>query len=157
MTKQHSFFQLHIAGGASLRVSKSNYSLIVNELYGETTGHLTIFSGQYTHMNMSIGYLPFSLLTQKGANVSLPQHLTCRGVDVVLRGTLDKLVNLTVGPHCVFNLDSPSDNHYVFDHVVVQTDGSMIVKQDLSSTYIKGVTWDIRGGGQVSYTLSQEV
>ena len=77
--------------------------------------------------------------------------MNCRGVEVVMRGTMQKMQNLTVGPQCRFILQDSTETTFALDHVVVQTDGFMAAfREDLMMVDIRGKTFDIRGGATVS-------
>ena len=86
-----------------------------------------------------------------GSSVSFPAFLNCRGVEVVTRGTMQQIQNLTVGPQCRFMLPDSTEKSFALNHVVVQTDGFMAVpREDLQMVQITGKTFDIRGGAKVT-------
>lgn len=94
--------------------------------------------------------LPFSVLSQENSHVKLPSNTLCRAVEVVLRGYLDKMSNLTIGPNCRFILENSTESQFDFDHVVVQTNGYMAaIRFDQQLVTLKGKTIDIRGGAKV--------
>lgn len=101
-------------------------------------------------MKGSEGHLPFSLLVQKASNVALPEMTNCRGVEVTMRGTMEKMQNLTVGPFCKFIIHNSTETNFTFNHVIVQTDGYLAIdREDKQLVTVKGKTIDIRGGGKV--------
>jgi len=101
-------------------------------------------------MKSSEGHLPFSVLVQKASNVALPEMTNCRGVEVTMRGTMEKMQNLTVGPFCKFVIQNSTETNFTYNHVVVQTHGDLSIdREDKELVTIKGKTFDIRGGGKV--------
>ena len=144
--------QLHISGQGSLGVSGSNTTVNCNTVHGDSSGLLTVRPGQRFRVISSVQHLPFSVLAQERSHVDLPLSTACRAVELVLRGTIDKISNLTVGPHCRFTLENSTGNRFNFDHVVVQTDGFMAAtRADQQRVEIKGKTLDIRGGAKVGF------
>lgn len=145
-------FKLHITGQGSLGFSGKNVKVHVEKIAGDTTGLVTVRPSQRVNMKSSDGLLPFSFLVQKNATVELPGFTTCRSVEVMMRGTMEKMQNLTVGPHCKFVIQNSTETSFSYDHVVVQTDGFMAVdRDDQAHVTVAGKTLDIRGGGRVSF------
>lgn len=143
--------KLHIKGEGSLSISGSDVKMSVDKIVGDSSGILTVRSTQTVHMRGSEGHLPFSLLSQKGSNVTFPTSMNCRGVEVVMRGVMGEMANLTVGPQCRFVLENSTETDFALDHVVVQTDGYMAaVREDRKDVQMIGKTFDIRGGATVS-------
>lgn len=133
----------------------SNTSVICGAVLGDTSGLLTVRPGQHFMVTSTSQTLPFSVLAQENSHVDLPSNTLCRAVEVVLRGTLGKMSNLTIGPHCRFILENSTEHRFDFDHVVVQTNGFMAaVRFDQQHVTIKGKTIDIRGGAKVGMNKS---
>ena len=67
-----------------------------------------------------------------------------------MRGVMQQMVNLTVGPQCRFLLTNATESVFNIDHVIVQTGGYMsTVRDDRKDVDMRGNTFDIRGGGKV--------
>ena len=138
-------------GQGSLSISGNDVKMSVDKVVGDSSGILTVRPSQTIHLRGSEGHLPFSLLSQKATNVTFPKSMNCRGVEVVLRGVMGEMSNLTVGPQCRFVLENSTETEFALDHVVVQTDGYMAsLREDRKNVQIVGKTFDIRGGATVS-------
>ena len=123
----------------------------VDKIVGDSSGILTLRPSQTVHMRGSVGHLPFSVLSQKGSNVTFPTSTTCRKVEIVMRGVMGQMANLTVGPQCRFVLQDSTGTEFALDHVVVQTDGYMaMLREDRTDVEMIGKKLDIRGGATVS-------
>ena len=118
---------------------------------GDSSGILTLRPSQTVHMRGAEGHLPFSVLSQKGSNVTFPTSTTCRKVEIVMRGVMGQMANLTVGPQCRFVLQDSTQTEFALDHVVVQTEGYMaMLREDRTDVEMIGKKLDIRGGATVS-------
>lgn len=123
----------------------------MDKIVGDSSGILTVRPTQTVHMRGSEAHLPFSLLSQKESNVTFPTSTNCRGVEVVLRGDIGEMANLTVGPRCRFVVENSTKTNFALDHVVVQTDGYMAsLREDTKDVQMIGKTFDVRGGAKVS-------
>jgi len=143
--------KLQIMGQGSLSMSGNNVKMSVDKIVGDSSGILTVRPTQTIHMRGSEGHLPFSLLSQKGSNVTFPSSMNCRGVEVAMRGVMGEMTNLTVGPECRFILENSTETEFMLDHVVVQTGGYMAaLREDRQDVRMTGKTFDIRGGAKVS-------
>ena len=143
-------------GQGSLSIAGNNVKLSVDKIVGDSSGILTVRPTQTIHMRGSEGHLPFSLLSQKGSNVTFPTSMNCRGVEVTMRGVMGKMANLTVGPQCLFLLENSTETEFALDHVVVQTGGYMAaLRKDRQDVLMIGKTFDIRGGAKVSALISK--
>lgn len=143
--------KLQILGEGSLSISGNNVKMSVDKIVGDSSGILTVRPTQTIHMRGLEGHLPFSLLSQKGSNVTFPTSMNCRGVEVAMRGVMGEMTNLTVGPQCRFVLENSTETEFALDHVVVQTDGYMAaIREDRQDVRMIGKTFDIRGGAKVS-------
>lgn len=143
--------KLQILGQGSLSISGNNVKMSVDKIVGDSSGILTVRPTQTIHMRGLEGHLPFSLLSQKGSNVTFPTSMNCRGVEVAMRGVMGEMTNLTVGPQCRFVLENSTETEFALDHVVVQTDGYMAaIREDRQDVRMIGKTFDIRGGAKVS-------
>ena len=145
------FDKLHILGQGSLSLSGKDLKMSVDKIVGDSSGILTLRPSQTVHMRGSVGHLPFSVLSQKGSNVTFPTSTTCRKVEIVMRGVMGQMANLTVGPQCRFVLQDSTGTEFALDHVVVQTDGYMaMLREDRTDVEMIGKKLDIRGGATVS-------
>ena len=142
---------MHINGQGSLSISGNDVNMSVDKIFGDNSGILTVRPNQSLHMKGSEGHLPFSLLSQKGSNVTFYSSLNCRWVEVVLRGTMGSMSNLTIGPQCRFVLENSTETEFALNHLVVQTDGYLAtIREDRKDVQLTGKTFDIRGGASVS-------
>ena len=145
------FDKLYILGQGSLSLSGKDFKMSVDKIVGDSSGILTLRPSQTVHMRGSVGHLPFSVLSQKGSNVTFPTSTTCRKVEIVMRGVMGQMANLTVGPQCRFVLQDSTGTEFALDHVVVQTDGYMaMLREDRTDVEMIGKKLDIRGGATVS-------
>ena len=132
-------------------MSGNEVKMSVDKTIGDSSGILTLRPSQTVHLTGSEGHLPFSLLAQKGSIVTFPNSTTCRKVEVVMRGMMGQMANLTVGPQCRFVLENSTETQFALDHVVVQTDGYMaVLREDRVDVQMVGKNIDIRGGATVS-------
>jgi hypothetical protein len=69
-------------------------------------------------------------------------------VNVVVRGAVNALEKVTVGPQCLFSLESEKLN-LTMTKLVVQTDGRMKLMARHDEVVVQGVSLDIRGGARV--------
>lgn len=68
-----------------------------------------------------------------------------------MKGTMDKMTNVTVGPGCNFDIKDSTETKFTLSYVVVQTSGYFAVERtDQAHVTFYGETLDIRGGGRVS-------
>ena len=147
--------KLHISGQGSLSITGNDVKISVDKIFGDNSGILTVRPSQIINMVGSEGHLPFSLLSQKGSNVTFYKSMNCRFVEVVLRGIMGSMKNLTVGPQCRFFLENSTETEFTLNHAVVQTGGYMaILREDRKDVQINGKTFDIRGGAMVSGKFS---
>ena len=132
-------------------MSGNDVKMSVDKTIGDSSGILTLRPSQTVHLTGSEDHLPFSLLAQKGSIVTFPNSTTCRKVEVVMRGVMGQMANLTVGPQCRFVLENSTETQFALDHVVVQTDGYMaVLREDRMDVQMVGKNIDIRGGATVS-------
>ncbi|KAI0222148.1 hypothetical protein LSAT2_026634 [Lamellibrachia satsuma] len=104
----------------------------------------------YTLTNDDHVVLPHSLLAQRYSTVNLPPKLTCRSLDIILRGYLSPINDLTVSRYCYMTIDhhTPTVNHIKtldlksFSKLIVTT------HQDATTT-LEGDTLDVRSGALV--------
>ena len=83
--------------------------------------------------------------------MTFPTSTTCRKVEIVMRGVMGQMANLTVGPQCRFVLQDSTETEFALDHVVVQTDGYMaMLREDRTDVEMIGKKLNIRGGATVS-------
>lgn len=87
MTTIHSnLLQLTIKGGASLEMSSNGASLYVHDTEGDNTGRVTVRVNQTMSTSLKKELLEFSVLTQRESELQLPPSITCREVDLLIKG-----------------------------------------------------------------------
>ena len=117
---------------------------------GDQSGELIVRPDQSVSFNFSDGFVPFSLHGRNGSHVKLPSLTKCRGVGIIMSGTLYELKNLTVGSQCHFALTNTIATSFSFDHVLIQRLGQLTVKnRDEVEVSISGITFSVHGGGKV--------
>ena len=132
-------------------MSGNDVKMSVDKTIGDSSGILTLRPSQTLHLRDSESHLPFSLLAQKESIVTFPNSTTCRRVEIVMRGVMGEMANLTVGPQCRFVLENSTETRFALDHVVIQTDGYMaVLREDRMDVQMVGKNIDIRGGATVS-------
>lgn len=112
---------------------------------------MTVRQSQRVHFKGEEQHLPFSFLSQKDSQVGLSSFMTCRGVEVIMKGTMERMQKLTVGPSCRFVIKDSTETKFDLGHVVVQTSGYLAIERnDQKHVTMSGEALDIRGGGKVS-------
>lgn len=115
---------------------------------------MTVRQTQRVHFKGEEHHLPFSFLSQKNSSIGLPSFMTCRGVEVIMKGTMERMQNLTVGPGCRFVIKDSTETEFSLGHVVVQTSGYLAIeRKDQKHVTMLGEALDIRGGGKVSFSF----
>lgn len=67
-------------------MSSNDAWLYVHETEGDNTGRVTIRVSQTMTTSMDQELLEFSVLTQRQSHLQLPPSITCREVDLVIKG-----------------------------------------------------------------------
>ena len=77
--------------------------LKIHEMNGDGTGSLNIRSSQHLSVNQTTSFFKTELLGHVNSSVELPQNFNCHTVDVVLRGQVNSIEKVTIGPQCMFS------------------------------------------------------
>lgn len=134
-----------------MSLSGQNLSLEASTITGDVNGLMTVRRSQSVHFKGEEHHLPFSFLSQQQTNIGLPNFMTCRGLEVIMKGTMDKMTNLTIGQDCRFLIKDSTETKFTLSNIVVQTDGYFAVERnDNKHVTFYGRSLDIRGGGSVS-------
>ena len=81
--------QLHVLGGAALSMTGTNVQLKTSAVFGDNSGRVTVRRDQtYTLTKEDRVLLPHAILAQRYSTVKLPPKLTCRSLDVILKGAI---------------------------------------------------------------------
>ena len=101
--------QLHVLGGAALSMTGSDAHLKTAAVFGDNSGRVTVRRNQtYNVTEEARVLLPHALLAQRHSTVNLPPKLTCRSLDVILKGE-----NIQVQHFAFCQAMSPvSSSHY---------------------------------------------
>ena len=130
--------------------------LRIDELDGDGTGSMNARSTQQLSVNRTTSYFKTELLSHVNSTLNLPQDFNCHSVNVVVRGVLNALEKVTVGPRCLFSLDSESGKlNLSMSKLVIQTDGRMKLMARADEVAIQGISLDIRGGAGVSVYINK--
>ena len=78
--------QLHVLGGAALSMTGSDAHLKTAAVFGDNSGRVTVRRDQTYNVTEKRVLLPHALLAQRQSTVNLPPKLTCRSLDVILKG-----------------------------------------------------------------------
>ena len=124
----------------------------IDELDGDGTGSMNIRSSQRLSVNWTTSYFKTELLGHVNSSLDLPQDFNCHVVDIVVRGDVNKIENVTVGPKCLF-LVGPEQEilDLTMRKLVIQTGGEMRLMAGNGQVVLEGISMDIRGGAKVSW------
>ena len=120
----------------------------IDELDGDGTGSINVRSTQQLSVTHTTSYFKTELLAHVDSTLNLPKDFNCHSVNVVVRGAVNALEKVTVGPQCLFSLESEKLN-LTMTKLVVQTDGRMKLMARHDEVVVQGVSLDIRGGARV--------
>ena len=130
--------------------------LRIDELDGDGTGSMNARSTQQLSVNRTTSYFKTELLSHVNSTLNLPQDFNCHSVNVVVRSVLNSLEKVTVGPQCLFSLDSESGKlNLSMSKLVIQTEGRMKLMARADEVVIQGISLDIRGGARVSVYINK--
>lgn len=82
------FLQLHIIGGGSLEISGVNVGITAQKIIGDGSGRLSVKSQQFFQIKAQRERMHFALLAQPLTDLTLPDVLECRKVDIILKGEI---------------------------------------------------------------------
>ncbi|XP_077861760.1 LOW QUALITY PROTEIN: uncharacterized protein LOC100369350 [Saccoglossus kowalevskii] len=149
-TNQFEFEEINISGRGSLGMSSEGSSIISHDMSGDYSGLVTIRHQQELYTSLARELVPYSILIHSGANVTLPTHLDCRNVELIIRGEFDEMENLTISKGCAFTLQHLTSTTTFLHHVIVKTDAQFtVLTKGQSITTLEGATFSIRSGGLV--------
>ena len=120
----------------------------IDELDGDGTGSINVRSTQQLSVTHTTSFFKTELLAHVDSTLNLPKDFNCHSVNVVVRGAVNALEKVTVGPQCLFSLESEKLN-LTMTKLVVQTDGRMKLMARHDEVVVQGVSLDIRGGARV--------
>ena len=106
-------------------------------------------STQQLSVNHTTNYFKTELLGHVNSTLNLPQDFNCHSVNVVVRGDLNVLEKVTVGPQCLFSVEGGKLN-LTMRKLVIQTGGHMKLMARPREVVVQGILLDIRGGAKVS-------
>ena len=136
--------------GGRLSWSGKGVHLQIDELDGDGTGSMNARSTQLFSVNYTTSFFKTELLAHVNSTLNLPQDFNCHTVNVVVRGVVNALEKVTVGPQCFFSLDSEKETlNLTMNKLVIQTDGHMKLMAKDQEVVVQGISLDIRGGGKV--------
>lgn len=127
--------------------------LKIHEMNGDGTGSLNIRSSQHLSVNQTTSFFKTELLGHVNSSVELPQNFNCHTVDVVLRGQVNSIEKVTIGPQCMFSLESNEDLYVIMRKLVIQTDGEIKFMAKNGEVEMEGMSLDIRGGAKVRFVM----
>ena len=130
--------------------------LKIQEMNGDGTGSLNIRSSQHLSVNQTTSFFKTELLGHVNSSVELPQNFNCHMVDVVLRGHVNSIEKVTIGPQCMFSLESNEDLYVIMRKLVIQTDGEIKFMAKNGKVEMEGMSLDIRGGAKVRFVMFGE-
>jgi hypothetical protein len=134
--------------GGRLSWSGEGVHVGIDELDGDGTGSINVRSTQQLSVTHTTSYFKTELLAHVDSTLNLPKDFNCHSVNVVVRGAVNALEKVTVGPQCLFSLESEKLN-LTMTKLVVQTDGRMKLMARHDEVVVQGVSLDIRGGARV--------
>ena len=136
--------------GGRLSWSGKGVHLQIDELDGDGTGSMNARSTQLFSVNYTTSFFKTELLAHVNSTLNLPQDFNCHTVNVVVRGVVNALEKVTVGPQCFFSLESEKETlNLTMNKLVIQTDGRMKLMAKDQEVVVQGISLDIRGGGKV--------
>lgn len=136
--------------GGHLSWTGEGIHLRIDEIDGDGTGSLNIRSSQLLSVNQTASFFKTEILAQVNSSVELPQDFNCHMVDVVIRGKVNKIEKATVGPRCLFSLETHEEKlNLIMRRLVIQTDGEMKLMAKNGEVMLEGTALDIRGGAKV--------
>jgi hypothetical protein len=137
--------------GGRLNWSGEGVHLGIDELDGDGTGSINVRSTQQLSVTHTTSFFKTELLAHVDSTLNLPKDFNCHSVNVVVRGAVNALEKVTVGPQCLFSLESESEKlNLTMSKLVVQTDGRMKLMARHDEVVVQGISLDIRGGARVS-------
>lgn len=140
-----------LSHGGRLSWTGEEVHLGIEELDGDGTGSLNVRSTQQLSVNHTTSYFKTDILAHENSSLILPQDFNCHSVNVVVRGDVNGIEKVTVGPQCVFSLQHHDKNlNLTMSKLVVQTDGKMKLLAKHGEVEVQGISLDIRGGARVS-------
>ena len=140
--------------GGRLSWSGKGVHLEIDELDGDGTGSMNARSTQLFSVNYTTSFFKTELLAHVNSTLNLPQDFNCHTVNVVVRGVVNALEKVTVGPQCFFSLESEKEKlNLTMNKLVIQTDGRMKLMEKDQEVVVQGISLDIRGGGKVRDTV----
>lgn len=150
LTYFYVFFKVTLRHGGRLSWSGKGVHLWIDELDGDGTGSMNTRSTQLLSVNYTTTFFKTELLAHVNSTVNLPQYFNCHSVNVVVRGVVNALEKVTVGPQCFFSLESENEKlNLAMNKLVIQTDGRMKLMAKVQDVVVQGISLDIRGGGKV--------
>jgi hypothetical protein len=135
--------------GGRLSWSGEGVDLEIDELDGDGTGSMNVRSTQQLSVNQTTSYFKTELLGHVNSILNLPQDFNCHSVNVVVRGDLNVLEKVTIGPQCMFSVEGDKLN-LTMRKLVIQTGGHMTLMAKPEEVVVHGISLDIRGGAIVS-------
>lgn len=103
-------------------------------------------------MNRTTSFFKTELLAHVNSSLELPKDFNCHMVDVVVRGQVNAIEKATIGPRCLFSLETEDDKlDLVMKRLVIQTEGEMRLTAKNGEVTVEGTSLDIRGGARVSF------
>ena len=135
--------------GGRLSWSGEGVNLEIDELDGDGTGSMNARATQQLSVNHTTNYFKTELLGHVNSTLNLPEDFNCHSVNVVVRGDLNVLEKVTVGPQCLFSVEGGKLN-LTMRKLVIQTGGHMKLMARPREVVVQGISLDIRGGAKVS-------
>lgn len=137
--------------GGRLSWTGKETHLGIEELDGDGTGSFNVRSTQQLLVNHTTNYFKTEILAHENSSLFLPQDFNCHSVNVVVRGDVNGIEKVTVGPQCVFSVQRQEGNlNLTVRKLVVQTDGEVKLLARHGEVEVHGISLDIRGGARVS-------
>ena len=139
--------------GGRLSWTGEGVHLRIDELDGDGTGSLNVRSEEKLSINRTTSYFKTALLAHVNSSLNLPQDFNCHSVNVVVRGAVNAIKKVTVGPQCALSLERYNEKlNLTMGKLVIQTDGTikLMAKPEVE---VQGVSLDIRGGARVSMCI----
>ena len=144
--------------GGRLSWSGERLHLKINELDGDGTGSMNVRSTQELSINHTTSYFKTELLAHMKSTLNLPQDFNCHSVNIIVRGAVNALEKVTVGPRCLFSLQSVNEKlNLTMKKIIVQTNGRMQLMARSDEVVVQGISLDIRGGAKVSMRKFQNL
>jgi hypothetical protein len=79
-------FQMHIIGGAALQMEGDGTTLKAHAVFGDDSGGVHARIHQALNLTQARVLVPFSILTQRESDLTLPPTLDCRNLDIHVAG-----------------------------------------------------------------------